>query len=214
LKQVPPIYQYANALWFDVPYDFYLADGGMLDGDFSLQLELQFKDGKTETLTMPTSDIAFGERRERLARMALSVARAFDVGNSRIAAQIGKGILTQYQADELKLVVVRHQPLSIQDARSSDTALRDPSHSRTFVRPFEATISLDIAGEPQVSMKQEALDVAPVNRDGSSSKTPDANKRRKVADPLPQPELPKNSTIPKSLFRPTEPSADPTAPTK
>jgi hypothetical protein len=146
--------------------------------------------------------------------MALSVARAFEMGDSRIAALIGKGILTQYQADEIKLFVIRHQPLSIEDARSSDTAQRDPSHRRTFVQSFEATISLNLSGDAQVSMKQEALDVAPVNRGGANSKAPETNKRRKVADPLPQPELPKNSTIPKSLFRPTDPTAEPTAPTK
>jgi hypothetical protein len=214
LKSVPPVYQYINALWFDVPYDFYLADGGPLDGDFSLRCELHFKDGKTETLNYPTSDISFGERRERLARMALSVARAFDAGDSKIAAMIGKGVLTQYQADELKLFVIRHQPLSVEDARSTDTAQRDPSHRRTFVQPFEATISLNLTGDAQVSMKQEALDVAPVNRGGASSKAPETNKRGKLAAPLPQPELPKSSTIPKLPFRPTDTTTDPLAPPK
>jgi hypothetical protein len=209
LKTVPPIYQYTNALWFDVPYDFHLANE-----DFSLRMELKLKDGRTETVTTPASDISLGENRERLARMASSIASAFEMGNSKTAAMIGKAILTQYDADELKLFVVRHQPLSIEDVRSSDAAQRDPSHRRTFVTAFEATISLDVAGNAQVSMKQEALDVAPVTRGGASSKAPDAGKRRKTADPLPPAEVPKYLAPPKSLIRPTEPPADPTKPTK
>ncbi|MCC7084968.1 MAG: hypothetical protein IT427_08170 [Pirellulales bacterium] len=233
LKQVPPIGQYINALWLDVPYNYILANGSPLDGDFSLRLELTFDNGKTEELTWPANNDWFGEHRARLARLALSTARAAEINNSRVAALIGKSILTQTGAKELVLSVYRHQPLSLEDARSSDPTQRDPHHRRTFVRVYTATVRVNSAGDVQVSVKQEALDVAAPNRSSSDSTTSPPDERsgssesnapsstprqkpnRQRADPLPLPERPKDSSsFPDRLLNPTDPPADRGTPQK
>src|SRR5262249_564122 len=145
-------------------------------------------------------------------------------------ALIGKSILTKTDAKDLVVTVYRHQPLSLDDARSSDPGQRDPNHNRTFVRAYAAKIRLNLAGDAEVSVDKEALDVAAPNRASSNSTptTPNARQsnptppprskpNRQRADPLPQPERPQNSSTLPSLppsLRGTDPLADPNAPQK
>jgi hypothetical protein len=227
LKQVPPLDQYIYALWFDVPYNYYLANSSTLDGGFSLRMDLVYADGKTETLNWPPNDAWFGERRERLARLAQLAARAGENNDSGMAALIGKAVLKLTGAKDMTFNVYRHQPLSLDDARSSDTALRDANHERTVVRAYTAKVRLNAGGEAEVSVPQEARDVAAPNQPATGSATPDrdgneggsqtapSNPRRQRAEPLPQPERAKKKfTVPPSLFRPSDPATDPSTPSK
>lgn len=239
LKQVPPLDQYIYALWLDVPYSYNQANNSPLDGDFSLRFDLVDAEGKKlDPIIWPSDDVDFGERRERLARLAYWTANYADRGDSFMVASIGKAVLTQTGAKDLELSIWRRQPLSLEDARSSDATLSDPKDARTLVRVYVAKVRLNLSGEAEVSVPQEARDVAAPNTGASSSTTPPAtenttdtkspdtktnddkksgnartNSRRQQADALPQPERSQTGPkIPSSLFRPSEPLIDPNAP--
>jgi hypothetical protein len=238
LKQVPPLDQYIYALWFDVPYGYVLANGGPYDADYSIELDLlDDKGNKLDTITWPSPETSFGELRERYAALAARAARSGESNNPLLAAAIGKSILTQRSdVKEVVFRVRRHQALSMQDVGSSDAAQRDPKHNRTYSTAYTAKVRLDSRGEAQVSVPQEARDVAAPNStssssteapqgggeagnssprkadDGQPAKSPDATRpaqRQKRADPLPPVETAPKKFNPPPLFRPSDQTPDP-----
>ncbi len=166
IKRAPILYQYISALWLDLPHAYRLTNG-QFDGDYSVETDLVFADGHTETKPLQPKD-ARGERLERYQALAARAAPEIDAEapDTTIAYHVGGAILKQLKDAGVKEVIFRvrrHTPLSMADVASSDPGQRDPRNPRTLTNLATISVTLNSSDQPQVQVKgQEARDVAPV----------------------------------------------------
>jgi hypothetical protein len=188
IKATPGVDQYMHGLWLDVPYCYRYTWGQQpQDADHALEVEALDADGKTiDTREFPPPG-AHGEQSERYQALAREMAMPlYNEGNNGVFAEkIGGAILEQTGAKEVKFRIRRHSPLSMDDAKGTDPAMRDPENARTKTDMYEASVTLNSSGEPQVQQKLSTLDAAPVTNPTKNNSGP----RRNQA-PLPKPERP------------------------
>ncbi len=136
---------------------------------------------------------AHGEQAERFQALAREAASSVynDANNSVFAEKIGGAILQQTGAKEVKFRIRRHSPLSMDDMKGSDPASAIRRTLRTKTDIYEASVTLNSSGEPQVQQKLSTLDAAPVTRPSPKPNNQGAPAaKRNQAAPLPKPPLP------------------------
>lgn len=175
IKSAPFLDQYMYALWLDVPHDYRLTTGDT-DGDFSIETELVYADGRRETKLLPPAD-ARGERFEHYQALARRLTPPPDVeaADSTAFAYLGGAILKQLKDEGVKEVVFRvrrHAALSMTDAAATVSSQRDPFNPRTYTNRLTVSVTLNSRDEPQAQIQaQAARDVAPVTGPRSSPPT-------------------------------------------
>jgi hypothetical protein len=204
IKSTPGVDQYLHGLWLDVPYSYRFTWGQLQDADHAIEIDVIDADGnKLETRQLPPAG-AHGEQAERLEALARQVSMPlYNEGNPSIFAEkIGGAILAETGAKEVKFRIRRHSPLSMDDVKGSDPAQRDPENARTKTDIYEASVTLNSLGEPQVQQKLSALDAAPVTRPSAkpNNSSPPAGKHNQAA-PLPKPPLPGERNQPGSALK-------------
>jgi hypothetical protein len=166
IKRAPILDQYLFALWLDVGHT-YVFTSGQLDGDYSLETDLIYADGHTETKNLQP-DGAHGERLERYRALAMRSAAGaeFETPDTSVPYHVGGALLKQLKDAGVKEVVFRvrrHAPLSMADANGSDPGQRDPNNPRSFSTLATISVTLNSSDQPQVQVKaRSATDVAPV----------------------------------------------------
>jgi hypothetical protein len=95
IKRAPILDQYLFALWLDVGHT-YVFTSGQLDGDYSLETDLIYADGHTETKNLQP-DGAHGERLERYRALAMRSAAGaeFETPDTSVPYHVGGALLKQ-----------------------------------------------------------------------------------------------------------------------
>ena len=163
---------YLYPLWLRSPPNYAWTNGEALDADQVLIAEWTDSSG-SHAVQFP-GEAAHGEERERGAALARWSALPIysESGDRDLLAKIGEGILKQSDAQEVKFRIRRHNPLTMQDAAADDPGQRDPNNSRMYAEIDAGKVTLNSNGDGEVTIPQQALDVAPVtnpSQRGSSS---------------------------------------------
>jgi hypothetical protein len=198
LKSTPVLSQYMYALWLDAPHDYWLTYGDVTDADHSVDLTLVFPDGHTEQRKLPPDD-ARGEERERYKALVRQLASPFysDSPDKSLLASIGQDLLEDSGAKEVQVQIIRHDPLSMEDAKADDPGLHDPNNKRKFVTIYSGTVTVNSLGQGEVhDQDQAARDVAPVTGPRGRTRSP--------SPPAGNPQTSGNSSAPGSQT-PTKP---------
>jgi hypothetical protein len=200
VKRAPILYQYLYALWLDTDHSYRLTNGAF-DGNYSIETELVYTDGHHSEPTELQPADAHGERLERYQALAnrAAVGAENESPDTTLPNYLGGAILKRLKEDGVNEVIFRvrrRAPLSMTDAVSSDPGQRNPTAPRTLTNLFEASVTLNSSGEPQVQVKsQSARDVAPVTNPATTQVNPQPRARTPI-QPAP-------SSTP--AFRPVDP---------
>ena len=209
IKSTPGLDQYMRGLWLDVPYSYRFTWGQQpQDADHAIEIEVIDADGKTiDTQEFPPKG-AHGEQAERSGMLARQAALPVynDVPNSVFAEKIGGAILEQTGAKEVKFRIRRHSPLSMDDMKGADPAMRDPENARTKTNVYEASVTLNSSGEPQVKQSLSALDAAPVTGPTKNGTAPRRNHRPLCRNRSGRPNATKPAPLCKTYCLPNHPS--------
>ena len=175
IKATPGVDQYMHGLWLDVPYCYRYTWGQQpQDADHALEVEALDADGKsidTRQFPVPGAHGEVAERYQALAR-AMAIPLYNEGNNGVFAEKIGGAILEQTGAKEVKFRIRRHRPLSMDDAKGADPAMRDPENAPPKPICTKRRSRSTAAANRQVQQKLSTLDTAPVTNPTKTNSGP------------------------------------------
>lgn len=163
---------YLQLLGLDTSYRFYFTQGRGEDRGWIVEAELGQTVGGVwqpgEKVAVPMADLPAGLRRQRFYAL-ISSLRPADGDNAfhkewqdQLAAAIGQHVLAQHQAQEVKISLIAHQLLTVDEVRGGPNGApppADPNARNRFETVYRALVR---AGQPGVIPDLEpARDTAP-----------------------------------------------------
>ena len=178
LRSVPLLMDYLQFLDMDMPYNFDLTQGELLDIDHVVLVDLTLADGTSQQVVLPDDTIRPRTRRLRYLKLADNMA--FLTGDpdreGLLPGAVAGAIMNRYGVNEATITCRGQYLLTAEDVGSSDLTRRDPYHPRRFRTVYEARA---LRSDGQVGLVKTSSDELP----GATSRAPSSTAPPPVESP-------------------------------